>query len=116
MTSKNKTNEQQPSLPTRKYPRRQSVGECPMCKRLVHLTFHHLIPKKMHRRTFFKKHYTKQSLAEGVDVCRLCHNGIHATYSEMELAKHYNTPEKLQQCRQLSAHFEWASKQKRSIK
>ncbi len=66
----------------------------------------------MHRRTYFKKHYTKQELALGIDICRKCHTGIHKTYNEMELAKHYNTVETLKQNDVLANHFAWVSKQK----
>ena len=83
-----------------------------LCNRQTDLTFHHLIPKKMHRRTYFKKHYSKQELAQGIDICRQCHTGIHKTYSEMELAKHFYSKERLQQDPTLTTHFSWVAKQK----
>jgi 5-methylcytosine-specific restriction endonuclease McrA len=67
------------------------VGQCPLCQRQVPLTFHHLIPKKLHRRTRFKKSFSKAHLNQGVFVCRLCHNGIHDHYDEMTLAKQFST-------------------------
>lgn len=97
---------------TSKYPRRARVGECPLCLREVDLTFHHLIPKKMHRRTFFKKNYDKQALAQGIDICRKCHTGIHKTYDEMQLAKHFCDLTSLQNDAKLAAHFAWVSKQR----
>ncbi|MFC4698718.1 hypothetical protein ACFO4O_00905 [Glaciecola siphonariae] len=83
-----------------------------LCNRVLHLTFHHLIPKKMHRRTFFKKHYKKSELAQGIDICRQCHDGIHKTYTEMELAKHLNTFEAIKDDEKLSSYFAWVAKQK----
>lgn len=97
---------------THKYPRRSRFGTCLLCARKVDLTFHHLIPKKMHRRTYFKKHFTKQELASGIDICRLCHTGLHKTYTEMALAKSFFNIERIKADQQLQAHFLWVSKQK----
>lgn len=101
---------------TKNQPRRSREGECPLCLRHTFLTFHHLIPKKMHRRTFFKKQFSKAELAVGVDICRKCHDGIHRTYNEMELAKQFSTLESLKADEKLQAHFEWVAKQKVSKK
>ena len=65
---------------------------CALCEREVALTFHHLIPRKVHRRTRFRRHYTRESLNEGVMLCRLCHRGVHRLYDEMTLATRLNTP------------------------
>ncbi|MDT0595075.1 hypothetical protein [Glaciecola petra] len=97
---------------THKYPRRSRFGTCPLCSREVDLTFHHLIPKKMHRRTFFKKHFTKKELAAGIDICRLCHTGLHKNYTEMQLAKHFFNVERIKADKQLQTHFLWVNKQK----
>ena len=87
-------------------------GECPLCGRWLDLTFHHLIPKKLHRRTRFKKNYSKAELNQGVWVCRLCHNGIHDRYDEMALAKRFSTFESIQTDPQIQRHAEWVAKQK----
>ncbi|WP_202978889.1 hypothetical protein [Halomicronema hongdechloris] len=79
---------------------------------MVTLTFHHLIPKKLHRRTRFKKTYSKADLNRGVYVCRLCHNGIHDHYDEMTLAKEFPTVDKLQADPQIRRHSQWVAKQK----
>ncbi len=88
------------------------TGICPLCHRKTRLTFHHLIPKKMHRRAHFKKRYTKQELNDGIAICRQCHDGIHRFYSEMELAKHFDTQKALQADEDLANYFEWVSKQR----
>ncbi|WP_390376533.1 hypothetical protein [Alteromonas sp. MTD1] len=88
------------------------VGTCPCCSRHTRLTFHHLIPKKMHRRTYFKKHYTKEQLQAGVNICRQCHSGIHRFYDEMTLAKQLHSLCLLQADEQLSTFFNWVSKQR----
>lgn len=88
---------------------------CQLCRRQVQLTFHHLIPRKMHRRTYFKKHYSKQALNQGIWVCRQCHRGIHKLYDEMTLAKQLNTLEKLQRNPQIKQHVCWVAKQKETL-
>ncbi|WP_033407094.1 hypothetical protein [Thiolinea disciformis] len=89
-----------------------SSSTCPLCKRSTPITFHHLIPRKLHRRTHFRKHYTKDILNQGIDICRACHNGIHKLYDEMHLGKHLNTLETLQADEALAAHFAWVARQK----
>lgn len=66
----------------------------------------------MHRRTYFKKHYDKATLAQGIDICRTCHDAIHNTYTEMELAKSFFTIERLQADEKLIGYFQWIAKQK----
>lgn len=99
-------------LMTRKYPRRSHHGKCPLCHRVTDLTFHHLIPKKVHKRNYFKKHFDKQTLAFGIDICRTCHTGIHKIYDEITLAKHYNSLQKIKQDDKLNTHFLWVAKQR----
>ncbi|MFS1701586.1 hypothetical protein [Aestuariibacter sp. GS-14] len=79
---------------------------------MTYLTFHHLIPRKMHRRAHFKKHYSKEALASGVMICRQCHNGIHRFYSESELAKQRHTLSLLLSDPALSEYFAWVGRQK----
>ena len=88
------------------------TGQCPLCQRNTALTFHHLIPKKMHRRRFFQKNYKRHQLAEGVYICRLCHNGIHRLFDEMALAKSFNTLENLLQDEALQKHCRWVARQR----
>lgn len=85
---------------------------CATCHRLTWLTFHHLIPKKMHRRPRFKKCYSKEVLQSGIFVCRQCHDGIHRTYDEMTLAKQYSDLQTLIEDQRLKVFFHWVSKQK----
>ncbi|NEQ98147.1 MAG: hypothetical protein F6K30_15755 [Cyanothece sp. SIO2G6] len=92
--------------------RRLKQGTCPFCQRQVSLTFHHLIPKKVHRRPYFKKNFSKETLNQGVDICRLCHSGIHQHYDEMVLAKSFNSLEALLADEALRRHFDWVAKQK----
>lgn len=88
-------------------------GRCQLCQRLQPLTFHHLIPKKVHRRTRYKKSYSREELNRGIDICRLCHVGLHRLYDEMTLAKGLNTLEKLRGDTAVQKHVRWVRKQKR---
>ncbi|MEQ8858989.1 MAG: hypothetical protein RIC56_10095 [Pseudomonadales bacterium] len=93
--------------------RRLGCGDCPFCRRHVPLTFHHLIPRKVHRRRTFQKGFSKALLGRGVAVCRDCHDGIHDRYDEMRLAREFATPEALAADTDLQRHFAWVARQRR---
>ena len=59
--------------------------QCGLCKRDVKsLTKHHLFPRCRHQRH-------KEDLSESVvELCRECHDMIHAVFTETELDKRYN--------------------------
>ena len=69
----------------------------------------------MHRRTWFRKHYTREQLNSGVMICRRCHHGIHQRYDEMTLGKHFNSAEKLLSDPALAEHFAWVTKQRERL-
>ncbi|MFT5320275.1 MAG: hypothetical protein ACI934_000408 [Pseudohongiellaceae bacterium] len=85
---------------------------CSLCERHTALTFHHLIPRKVHRRTFFRKNFSREALALGIYVCRKCHSGIHKLYDEMTLARNFNSLEKLRADTPLTHHVQWVARQK----
>ena len=89
----------------------QSPTACQLCDRLVPLTFHHLIPKKVHRRAFFQKNFSREQLNCGILICRACHSGIHRLYDEMHLAKYLNSLDQLQADPQIQRHVQWVAKQ-----
>lgn len=89
-------------------------GACALCGRETALTFHHLVPKKLHRRAYFQKNFTRAELSRGIAICRLCHDGIHDRFDEMTLARNYSTPEQLREDAGLRRHFAWASRQKKT--
>lgn len=91
---------------------RRAPSKCECCFREVELTFHHLIPKRVHRRKRFRNSFSKKQLNVGVHVCRLCHRGIHRLYDELTLARDFNTLEQLLADETLAKHFAWVSKQK----
>ena len=85
---------------------------CSLCARNVGLTYHHLVPRKVHRRTYFRKNFTREELARGIYVCRKCHSGIHRLFDEMQLAREFDSLEKLRANDDLARHVEWVSRQK----
>jgi len=87
-------------------------GSCPCCTRLLALTFHHLIPKKVHRRRRFSKNFDRNVLSMGMYICQDCHRHIHKTYDEMQLANNYRTPEALINDPVLLPHFRWLARQR----
>src|SRR5262245_50156791 len=86
---------------------------CDLCGRERPLTFHHLIPKAVHRKKRFQKRHTKHELRScGIYVCRLCHSGIHDLITEKELAERFTTKEALLADPAVRKHVAWVKKQK----
>jgi len=95
--------------------KREKQGLCPFCGREGVLTFHHLIPRKLHRRARFKKNFTREERQHGIAICRLCHDGIHDAYDEMTLARTFGSPARLVADDRLKKHFNWVAKQKSGL-
>lgn len=91
---------------------RSKHGRCPLCGREVPLTFHHLIPRKLHRRVFYRKRFRKEELNQGIDICRPCHNGIHDRFDESTLAERFASLTSLLEHPDLQRHFRWVARQK----
>lgn len=91
---------------------RTRFGPCALCGRETSLTFHHLIPKKMHRRARFRKHYTREQLNAGIDICMRCHRGVHRLHDEMTLATQLNSLEALREDQAVQRHAGWVRRQK----
>lgn len=92
----------------------RSAGPCEFCSREVPLTEHHLIPRAVHGKTYFKKRFDKEDmLHRKVMVCRKCHKGIHRIIpDEKELARDFNTKELLLADERIARHVEWVKKQR----
>jgi hypothetical protein len=90
-----------------------SLATCELCGRDKPLTFHHLIPKSMHRKPRFQKRYDKDFLrSEGLMICGLCHTGIHDLISARELAEIFPSKDALLAHPPLVKHIGWVKKQK----
>ncbi len=86
---------------------------CELCQREQPLSFHHLIPRKNHRKKYFKKQFKKADMTtRGAWLCKLCHNKLHQSYSEQELGKTLNTLDLIQEQDDIKTYLKWAKKQK----
>ena len=80
-----------------------AIPICPLCDRPIPATakssLHHLIPKL-------------KGGAKGptVRLHQICHNEIHATLTEAELARDFNTVEALRAHPRLAKFFAWVAK------
>lgn len=84
---------------------------CTMCEREKPLTFHHLIPRKCHRKKWFQRHFEKTEMqTRGIYVCRDCHRHIHRSFTEQELGRHYNTYEALMEQEPIRKFVAWVKK------
>ena len=76
---------------------------CPLCLRPIppdaKQSLHHLVPKLKGGKG-----------GPVVRVHQICHNEIHATLTEAELARDYDTPEKLRAHPRLAKFFAWVAK------
>ena len=77
-----------------------SVERCPLCYRplgTVNIDEHHLIPKSMKGKEKEKCH-------------RVCHDKIHATFTERELANVFNSWQMLRENEEIGKFVKWVQK------
>ena len=76
---------------------------CPLCGRPIppeaRSSLHHLVPRLRGGKG-----------GETVRLHQICHNEIHATLTETELARDYNTPEALRAHPRLAKFIAWVRK------
>lgn len=88
-------------------------GQCEMCERHpMPLTFHHLIPRKVHKKFSKRFGLSKEELNVGALLCRQCHSTVHRRFDHETLALEYNSVEKLLQDDKIRSWALYASKQK----
>ena len=89
-------------------------GTCELCDRpdLTGLSFHHLIPQKLHNNKWFRKNYELEFMrTNGLSICRECHHAIHdAIPKHKDLGRLYNTKELLLQHEKIANHVKWISR------
>lgn len=86
--------------------------KCDLCGRENAIqTFHHLIPKKMHRKKIVVDLFPDLDLnAYGIMVCSPCHKMIHKKIDHFDLATQYNTVEQLKRHPELSKFITFQQK------
>jgi hypothetical protein len=86
---------------------------CELCHREKTLTFHHLIPKKTHRKRRIRYRYHRDELHHrGLWVCRLCHRQLHRFFSEEQLAEDLNTRDRILEEPAMVRFLAWARRQR----
>jgi 5-methylcytosine-specific restriction enzyme A len=71
--------------------------QCALCEReVLNLSLHHLVPREEGGR-----------FSEKVPLCQPCHTTLHLTFTNRELARHYNTIPALQQAEPLQKYLNW---------
>lgn len=86
----------------------EAVEGCRLCGRDGALTFHHLVPRTLHRNKWFRKHFTREQLHVGIDVCRDCHSAIHRFVPDhKQLGRQYNTVQKLREHPEIANFVTW---------
>ena len=77
------------------------LADCPLCGRPLvpgrSVDEHHLVPKSQ----------GGKALENTAQIHRVCHRKIHATFSERELAKNYNTWPELQAHPEIAIFITW---------
>lgn len=86
-------------------------ARCALCGRQLPLTFHHLIPKSQHHRRWCQKAYTREQMAQGIDVCRACHGAIHRFIDCKTLGQAHHTRALLLEHTDLRNFVRWVARQ-----
>lgn len=77
------------------------MNKCPICKREMikgkSLNNHHFTPKL-------------KGGKETTTLHVICHSKLHSVFSEAEMARYYNTPEKCLECEEIKNFVKWVSK------
>jgi hypothetical protein len=75
------------------------------------LTRHHLVPRRLHRRSRTQRSFTRDERLTVVLLCRACHKQIHAVFTESELARNYCSIEALAAHPAVARFIEWIARQ-----
>lgn len=90
--------------------------KCGICFRERRLTKHHLIPISRHKNKKTLKRHTKDSLQTTIEICRECHNQLHASISQKDMDETYHSFEKILQHPEIAKFVKWIRKHQPSGK
>jgi 5-methylcytosine-specific restriction endonuclease McrA len=89
-------------------------GTCQLCGRRVgedRLTRHHLLPRslarRMRRRKLARRELKQHDPARTIALCRACHRNVHASLSNRDLGRGYDTLEALSTHPEIKRFTEW---------
>ena len=105
--------------------RMKGLKKCELCGREhVALTKHHLVPRRILKKKsgkWIRKHCPfllitghegkYNAIGRCANICRPCHDFIHATFSHSQLAKDYNTIQKIAEHPDTKKWVEFVKKQ-----
>ena len=91
---------------------KKNKEKCELCGRENStLTFHHLVPKKLHKKNAVNQLFPDTDLnSYGIIVCSPCHKMIHKKINHFELAAQYYSLEKLKKHFELSKFITFQQK------
>lgn len=87
---------------------------CALCGVADHLSFHHLVPRRVHRKRWVLARYSRDTLRQhGIWICRLCHDFLHRQFDEHTLAREFDRLDLLLANEAVQRHVRWAARQRR---
>lgn len=89
------------------------MQSCELCQREKPLQFHHLIPKRLHKKRFYRLKYDKEFLAhQGIWLCPECHRQLHLLFTHEELGRRYHTLEAILDSEKVQKFLRYIRKKK----
>ena len=82
-----------------------------LCARSHPLTFHHSIPRALHKKRWVKRRFTPEDRLDGIWLCRDCHDAVHRFISHRELAESFRSLSALQGHPEVRKFVAWIAKQ-----
>jgi len=84
---------------------------CEICLRdWIPLTYHHLIPKKVHAKALKRGWHEEWRLNSVAWLCRACHNFVHRVAGNEELAKEWWSVERLLEREDVQGWARWVGR------
>lgn len=86
---------------------------CELCQRVDRLEFHHLIPRRNHRRGMFRRRFSKEDLVfRGAWLCRDCHRMLHKRFDHRTLGWELNTLAAIREHPEVQKFVAWVRTQR----
>ncbi|WP_372716424.1 hypothetical protein [Novipirellula sp.] len=81
---------------------------CELCEVDYAYNEHHLIPRHCHRKTWWKRRFTKEQMQQTISVCKMCHRSIHNLIpDEKVIGRHYHSIETLKSHPAIANYLAW---------
>ncbi|MCE7991647.1 MAG: hypothetical protein HEP71_06695 [Roseivirga sp.] len=95
----------------------EQQNACALCERERPLNFHHLIPKKVHKKSILLKQFSKEEMqTRGLLLCSDCHKTIHKHIDHTDLGRFYHSREALLDHPEVAKFVKWAARQDKRVK